>query len=46
MGIVTPLYRGIRENHSGVKKLDWYLPVQLGKRKLVGEVWTQEPLPG
>jgi len=46
VGIVTPLYRGIRENHADVKRLDWYLPVQLSKRKLVGEVWTQEPLPG
>lgn len=46
VGIVTPLYRGIREKHSDVKKLDWHLSVQLGKRKLMGEVWAQEAMPG
>jgi len=46
VGVVTPFYRGICENHAGVSRLDWNLSVPLGKRKLAGEVWTQEPMPG
>jgi len=46
VGVVTPLYRNIPEKHSDIRKLDWQLSVQLGKRKVNGEVWVQEPQPG
>ena len=46
VGVVTPLYRNIPERHSDIRKLDWQLSVQLGKRKVGGEVWVQEPQPG
>lgn len=46
VGIVTPLYRGIRDKHKGLQKLDWQLSLQLGDRKVGGEIWVQEPLPG
>jgi starch synthase len=46
VGIVTPLYRGIREKHSDIRRVDWQMSVQLGKRKVAGELWVQEPMPG
>lgn len=46
VGIVTPLYRGIPHQHAGLRKLDWQLAVQLGKRTVAGEIWVREPLPG
>ena len=46
VGIVTPLYRGIREKHSDVRRADWHMSVQLGKRRVSGELWVQEPMPG
>jgi len=46
VGIVTPLYRGIREKHSDVRRVDWHMSIQLGKRRVSGELWVQEPMPG
>lgn len=46
VGIVKPMYRGIHEKHTGLRKLDWHLSIQLGRRKVGGEIWVQEPLPG
>lgn len=46
VGIVTPLYRGIREKHNGLRKLDWHLSLWLGRRKVGGEIWVQEAAPG
>ena len=46
VGIVTPLYRGIREKHSDVRRIDWHMSLQLGRRKVSGEVWVQNPMPG
>jgi starch synthase len=46
VGMVTPLYRGIRDKHAGIRKLDWDLSLPLGSRKVRGEIWVQEPLPG
>jgi starch synthase len=46
VGIVTPLYRGIGERFPEMKKLDWYMELPLGPRKLQAEVWTLEPMEG
>jgi len=46
VGIVTPLYRGIREKFPEIRKLDWHLSLPLGIRKVEGEVWVAEPVKG
>src|SRR3954464_4507610 len=40
VGIVTPLYWGIRERFPQMKKLDWRMELPLGSRHVAGEVWT------
>ncbi|HEU5071755.1 MAG TPA: glycogen synthase GlgA [Verrucomicrobiae bacterium] len=46
VGIVTPLYRGIRSRHAQLRKLDWRLALELGPRTVTGEIWIEEPVPG
>src|SRR5947207_5046053 len=46
VGIVTPLYRGIRERFPEIKKLDWRLDLPLGAVRTQGEVWTLAPSEG
>lgn len=46
VGIVTPLYRGIREKFPEIRKLDWHLSLPLGIGKVEGEVWVTEPAKG
>lgn len=46
VGIVTPLYLGIRERFPALKALDLPLDVALGVRRVPGEVWTLETTPG
>src|SRR3954466_7429186 len=45
VGLVTPLYSGIREKFHGIKPLDWVLNLPLGGRKISGKVCTLEPVP-
>jgi len=46
VGVVTPLYRGIREKWPDLRPLDWYLEVPLGAERVGGKIWTSEPAPG
>lgn len=46
VGVVTPLYRGIRERFPELKKLDWHMDLPLGPRRVQAEVWTLEPIKG
>ncbi|HZV34677.1 MAG TPA: glycogen synthase GlgA [Verrucomicrobiae bacterium] len=46
VGVVTPLYRGIREKFPSIVKMDWRLDLPLGNRTIHGEVWHTEPEPG
>ncbi|MHB1307522.1 MAG: glycogen synthase GlgA [Limisphaerales bacterium] len=46
VGLVTPLYRGIRQKHPGLKPFDWRLHVPLGGRMITGSVYTLDPVPG
>jgi len=46
VGIVTPLYLGLRERFPGLKPLDLPLDFPLGLTRCRGEVWTLEPDPG
>src|SRR5687768_12777392 len=43
VGVVTPLYAGIRERFPGMQKLDWSMHLPLGNDWESGEVWTIEP---
>jgi starch synthase len=46
VGIVTPLYRGIREKFPGLQKLEWHMDLPLGARRVQAEIWTLEPSAG
>ena len=46
VGLVTPLYLGVRERFGGLKPLDFPLDFPLGLARFHGEVWTLEPHPG
>jgi starch synthase len=46
VGIVTPLYAGIRERFPDLKRLDLALDLPLGVRRVQGEVWSLEPFVG
>src|SRR5436190_10524297 len=46
VGLVTPLYTGIRERFPDIKALGWSLDLPLGPRRVQGEVFTLEPEKG
>jgi len=41
--VVTPLYRGIREKFPALKKLDWWMDLPVGSRRVQAQVWTLQP---
>jgi starch synthase len=43
VGVVTPLYLGIRERWPELKRSDVPLDLPLGMRRVHGEIWTLEP---
>jgi starch synthase len=45
VGIVTPLYLGVRERLSELKRQDMALDLPLGVRSVRAEVWTLDPAP-
>src|SRR5258706_637323 len=45
VGMVTPLYRGLRERLTDLRLLG-PLDLPLGIRRVRGEIWTLEPMPG
>jgi starch synthase len=46
VGVVTPLYRGVRERFPEMRKIDWYMNLPLGANWERGEIWTLEQAPG
>ncbi len=46
VGVVTPLYAGIRERFAGLQAVDLPLDLPLGARSVRGEVWSLEPSAG
>src|SRR3954469_8499029 len=46
VGIVTPLYLGIRERFPGLEQLNVPLDVPLGVPRVRGEVWMLQPRDG
>jgi starch synthase len=45
VGVVTPLYRGIRERFPGMTRLDWHMDLPLGPGRVSAEVWVLDPMP-
>ena len=43
VGLVTPLYRGIREKFSDVQWFDYRIDLPLGLDRAQAEVWTAQP---
>ena len=39
-GIVTPLYRGIREKFPGIRPVDWQFDLPLGAQRATGGLWS------
>jgi starch synthase len=46
VGVVTPLYRGLREKFPALRPFDWKLDLPLGTGRVSGSIWTLEPIPG
>lgn len=46
VGIVTPLYRGIRDKFPDLRRVDWDFEFPLGQKHAGGEVWVREPCKG
>jgi starch synthase len=46
VGVVTPLYRGIRERFPKIAWFDYHIEVPLGAERMRAEVWTLEPSEG
>lgn len=46
VGLVTPLYAGIRERFPEIARFNWPLDLPLGMQYANGEIWTLKPLPG
>ncbi len=46
VGVVTPLYAGIRERFPELKQLELPLELPLGPQTVRGEIWTLEPIAG
>src|SRR5260221_13107743 len=45
VGIVTPLYQGIRERFPSIR-FEFPLDISLGMRRIHGEGWALDSLPG
>src|SRR6266852_6066026 len=45
VGIVTPLYLGIRERFQELRREQLGVELPLGIKRIRGEIWTLEPLP-
>jgi starch synthase len=43
VGIVTPLYKGIRERFPEIERMDWNMDLPMGSRWIHGDVWTLQP---
>lgn len=46
VGLVTPLYRGIRERFPRMQRLDYFLEVPLGNQHVQCDIWTLQPSDG
>ena len=42
VGVVTPLYRGIRDRFPEMQKLDWRMDLPLGSRRVTAEIYQRK----
>jgi starch synthase len=45
VGVVTPLYRGIRERFPDITRMDWHMDLPLGVERVSAEVWVHMVTP-
>lgn len=43
VGVVTPLYKGIRARFPEIKPFDWQMSLPLGPRYVSAKIWTLDP---
>ena len=43
VGVVTPLYRGIKERFPELRRVDWSFDLSLGANQVQGELWSLNP---
>ena len=46
VGLVTPLYRGVREKFTDIHAFGWRMELPLGRRRIAAEVLRREPASG
>lgn len=46
VGIVKPLFRGVRERFPQIRRVDWRFDLPLGAKRVDAELWEDQPLPG
>lgn len=46
VGVVTPLYRGIREKFPELRPFDWQMTLPLGGSHVSARIWIVEPVAG
>jgi starch synthase len=43
VGVVTPLYRGIKERFPDIRRVDWNIDLSLGAKRVKAELWSLNP---
>jgi len=43
VGIVKPLFRGVRERFPQIRRVDWHFDLPLGGKRVGAELWALEP---
>lgn len=46
VGIVKPLFRGVRERFPQIRRVDWRFDLPLGAKRVDAELWEDRPEPG
>ena len=46
VGIIKPLFRGVRQRFPDLQRRDWRFDLPLADRHVDAELWMHEPLPG
>jgi starch synthase len=46
VGVMTPLYEGIRERFTGLQRLKLPLELPLGRRRVRADIWSLKPIEG
>src|SRR5688572_7877509 len=46
VGLVTPLYSGIRDKFPDMQRFDWWIDLPLGLTRVQASVWILQPSPG